>query len=124
MTFQKTVVIIAIIVLLICLVAIGIALAYSKVNSYPDNPPTCPDYWTVDDSDPDKIRCMNVQNLGKCPAPAGSSYLTLDVGSAPYTGSRGNCAKYTWATNCEIAWDGITYGAPNPCSKLTDVKRS
>ena len=35
---------------------------------------------------------------------------------SPYIGDQGECAKYNWATNLGIVWDGITYGVKNPCN--------
>lgn len=119
MSFQKIILILAIIILLISLVVIGITLGYSKSKININKAPVCPDYWTVDDSDPNNIKCTNTQNLGTCPATAGSSNLEMNFGVAPYIGANGNCSKYTWATNCGISWDGITYGVPNPCSIKT-----
>lgn len=40
-----------------------------------------------------------------------------DFNVAPYTGSNGTCAKYTWANNCGVVWDGINSGnSSNPCT--------
>lgn len=40
---------------------------------------------------------------------------SVDFSVAPYIGQGGTCAKYTWAKNCGVSWDGITYGIQNPC---------
>ena len=37
-----------------------------------------------------------------------------------FTGSNGTCAKYNWANNCKVSWDGITYGVENPCTVTTE----
>ena len=39
----------------------------------------------------------------------------MNFNNAPYTGTTGACAKYNWANNCGVSWDGITYGVNNPC---------
>jgi hypothetical protein len=119
MNFQKIVLIIAIVILLICLVAIGVTLSYAKNSAYPSAPPVCPDYWKVNDSDPNNIVCQNVKNLGICSPPSGSNYLEINVSQSPYTGANGLCGKYTWANRCGISWDGVTYGVPNPCAAVT-----
>jgi hypothetical protein len=61
-------------------------------------------------------RCVNVKDLGTCNGSvATGEHLIMNFSVAPYIGSDGNCAKYNWANSCGIAWDGITYGVPNPC---------
>jgi hypothetical protein len=106
--FQKLILIIALIVLLISLLFIGISIHYSRNKTWPPSIPSCPDYWISEGTDKD-AKCINVQNLGVCKA------KTMNFNNAPYVGSNGNCAKYTWANNCNIAWDGLTYGTSNPC---------
>lgn len=110
-TFQKTVLIAALIVLILCMVFIGYSLQTGVKNVWPPNVPICPDYWTVDGSGND-YKCLNTQNLGTC------GLKEMSFNTPTYTGSMGMCNKYTWANNCKLAWDGITYGVNNPCSKL------
>lgn len=59
----------------------------------------CPDYWDINSSG----QCANVKNLGVCKDPIDLSTMS-------------SCEKYQWATNCGVAWDGITYSVPNPCN--------
>jgi hypothetical protein len=108
-TFQKTVLVIATIILVITLIFVGVALSYSKDTSWPPMTPACPDYWLLDGSGND-ANCINVKNLGTCP-----SQTTMNFNGSAYTGSDGLCAKYTWANNCGLSWDGVTYGINNPC---------
>lgn len=118
--FQKFVLFTAIIVLIIALIFIGIALSYSYDQQWPPMTPQCPDYWTIDGSG-NNATCINVKDLGTCPAQTGTDHLTMDFNSSTFTGSNGPCAKYTWATNCGISWDGITYGVANPCQTTTST---
>jgi len=116
MEFQTIVVVIAIIVLIAALVFIGVALSKaSDKKTWPPVTPSCPDYWTTDASG----SCVNVKDLGNnkgtCAKPA-SGHLTVNFNEGIYIGDRGSCAKSTWATDCNIAWDGITYGVKNPCN--------
>ena len=111
--FQKTVLFVAIVILIISLIIIGFTLSAGQDNNWPPMVPNCPDYWITDGSS--NAKCINVKDLGTCPAPSGSKHLTMDFGAAPYVGSNSTCAKYTWATNCGISWDAITYGVSNPC---------
>jgi hypothetical protein len=70
----------------------------------------CPDYWELNSSG----KCVDVHNLGKCPSRVGE-HLVQSFDGPEFVGLNGNCAKYNWAKNCGASWDGITYGAPNPC---------
>ena len=112
--FQKIILIIALIILLITLLSIGIALHYSKSKTWPPLVPNCPDYW-VSEGTGKNSTCVNVRDLGTCKPASGDAHLTMNFNNAPYVGSNGDCAKYTWANNCKVAWDGLTYGVNNPC---------
>ena len=112
--FQKIILIIALIILLITLFFIGIALHYAKNTDWPPMVPNCPDYW-VSEGTGKNSTCVNTKDLGTCKATSGDTHLTMNFNNAPYVGATGNCAKYTWANNCKIAWDGLNYGVSNPC---------
>jgi hypothetical protein len=121
-SFQNSVLFGAIVILLIALVIIGIALVYGKNNyAWPPLTPPCPDYWTVN-GEGDKATCTNVKNLGTCKAPTGSKHLTMNFNQAPYIGANGLCAKYNWANNCNISWDGVNYGMEgSPCDPTSEA---
>jgi hypothetical protein len=112
--FQKIVLFIAIILLIIALVFIGISLSYSKDPEWPPMIPQCPDYWLIDGSG-NNTTCTNIKDLGTCPPQNGSKHLVMNFNTPVYTGANWVCSKYTWATNCGLTWDGITYGVNNPC---------
>jgi hypothetical protein len=106
--FQKVVLSAAIIILILALIFIGIALSNAKDSStWPPIVAQCPDYWEMDGSG-NNATCNNVMNLGTCKS-------AMNFNNAPFTGSNSACAKYNWATNCGVTWDGITYGVNNPC---------
>ena len=107
--FRQIVSIVALIVLIIVLIIIGFSLRNTKDPNWPPNVSACPDYWEIDGSG----KCVNAKALGKCNATSGDN--TKDFTTDDYAGSIGPCKKYTWAKVCGLAWDGITYGAPNPC---------
>ena len=108
---------IAIIILIIALVLIGLALSYTKdQQKWPPITSQCPDYWQIDGSG-NNAKCVNIKNLGTCKPKRGDKYLKMDFNSSAFTGSNEMCAKYTWAKNCGVSWDGITYGVNNPCQK-------
>ncbi len=51
-------------------------------------------------------------------SPGNSKNLNaMNFNKMPFTGNEGNCAKYRWATSCNVTWDGITSGVKNPCTK-------
>ena len=108
---------IAIIILIIALILIGLALSYTKdQQKWPPITPQCPDYWLIDGSG-NNAKCVNIKNLGTCKPNPGDKYLKMDFNSSAFMGSNEMCAKYTWAKNCGVSWDGITYGVNNPCQK-------
>jgi hypothetical protein len=113
--FQKTILIIAIVILIISLIIIGFSIQNTKNNTWPPTVPNCPDYWMIEGSE-NNSKCINVKNLGTCQPFSGDKHLIMNFNEAPYNGSNGNCAKYTWANNCNLAWDGINYGVNNPCN--------
>jgi hypothetical protein len=114
-SFQKIILITAVVILIINLVVIALALNKSTKTNWPPIVPNCPDYWLSDGSG-NNITCTNIKNLGVCKPESGSDHLVMNFNKAPFVGSNGNCAKYTWANNCKIAWDGLTYGVGNPCA--------
>jgi hypothetical protein len=124
-SFQKIVLIIATIFLIFFLLLIGLSLSNS--NSDIDWPPVvgnCPDFWV--DLSGNGSKCFNSHRLGSCPAyiPTSDNKNTMDFNQNPFTGSNGSCAKYKWANNCKLSWDGITYGVKNPCTQTTDTTTS
>lgn len=113
-SFQKIILMIAIVLLLLIFIFITGTLVYAgKDDEDTHIVPQCPDYWEIEETDTGP-KCVNVQDLGVCAAATGSDHLTIDFNAKNFTD---NCAKYTWANNCNIAWDGLTYGVNNPCDK-------
>jgi hypothetical protein len=116
-SFQKIVLIVAIVVLIIALVLIALALKYASDDVWPPMVPGCPDYWVMDGSG-NNSTCTNIKDLGTCPPNNGQQHLVMNFNQSPYTGTQGSCNKYNWATGCGVSWDGITYGVTNPCNVL------
>jgi hypothetical protein len=114
--FQKIVLFSAIIILIVILVLVGVTLSYAKDEQWPPMVAGCPDYWTIDGSGNDAV-CVDVKDLAaaKCAPKPGDKHLKMNFNIAAYTGTNGSCAKRTWANNCGVTWDGITYGVNNPC---------
>ena len=85
-TFQKSVLIIALVVLIALLISVGILLnKHSKNTSWPPIQNTCPDYWTVDDNGNCKGE-TNGLNTGD-----GSVISTANAGDTRCKKSRSKC---------------------------------
>jgi len=100
--FQKTVMTVAIVILIIVLCFIGIVLYRQKSSIvYPPVIPNCPDYWDVSGN-----KCINSMSLGnpQCNVP-------MDFTTAKWSGNTSNCLKYMWAKSCNLTWDGISDNA-------------
>lgn len=115
MNFQKIILIIAVVGLIVMLVVIGISLAKSSGSGvvWPPVVGSCPDYWL--DLKGNGEECYNVKSLGICNIPNTNEKNTMNFNTAPFNGDNGTCSKYNWANNCKLTWDGITYGVSNPC---------
>lgn len=104
MSFQKIVLLIATIILIIVLVMFGIALKNKKEDDkYPPVQSQCPDYWDMNRNKNGSVYCENTKHLGndKC-------QKSVDFFKPPYVGLHGKCNKQKWAKTCGITWDGIT----------------
>jgi hypothetical protein len=119
MTFQKIVIRIAIVLLIITLIII--AYTISQANKDEDWPPVvgdCPDYWI--DLEGDGAACTNTKSLGKCNLPVEGEDNSMNFSRPPFSGDNGTCAKFMWAKGCNVTWDGINSGVSNPCSQNDD----
>jgi hypothetical protein len=116
--FNKLVVTISCLLFVALIVVIYYQLLNFKSKStsktWPPVVSKCPDYW--EDNGQNGSDCVNVQNLGTCPAEAGKTVLHMDFTKADYTGSMGACNKYNWANRCGLFWEGVNYGVANPCT--------
>jgi hypothetical protein len=99
MDFQKLVLIIGAIVLVIFLFAMWLLIRNAaKKYKFPPITSQCPDYWVNTGAN----QCSNAKNLGTC------SEKVMDFSTTAYQGSKGNVAKCKWAKPCGLVWDGIT----------------
>ena len=116
MNFQKIILVIATLVLILLLVLIGFTLSKSKNSeAWPPIVGACPDYWI--DLSGNGEACFNSHKLGKCnlPGDGKDNNNTMNFNQSPFNTDTTNCSKYKWATNCQVTWDGITSGVSNPC---------
>lgn len=101
-TFQKTVLLISVVILVITLVVIAIMVYRKKfTETFPPIIATCPDYWE-DKSNGDSSNCVNIKGLGTC------GVKSKDFSGSNWTSGYGQCNKAKWAKTCNLTWDGIT----------------
>ena len=117
--FNKIVITIAIIVLLIALIVLGIFLSKAMFESaYPPVISDCPDYWDVSYNSNNDIVCKAVlrTNTGKSGCDEYSPSLFLNAGSGK---NDIICEKQKWAKKCGITWDGVTNN--NKACELSNI---
>ena len=103
MNFQKLVLTIAVIVLVVSLVVMGLLISRSKSSyTYPPSVSQCPDYFTLVSPNV----CKNVHKLGKC-NDNGKPREIWDFSGSNFLGETGKQNKCKLANFCEISWDGI-----------------
>jgi hypothetical protein len=101
--FRTIVMITAAVILVLSLCFIGLALHKQKYSSvYPPVIANCPDYW-LDGSGNNGSGCTNTKNIGNP-----SCATSMDFSVPMFAGQKGGCAKYKWAKQCNLSWDGIT----------------
>ena len=106
MNFQKIVLLVAIIILIISLTFVGFSIYNSNHNvEFPPIKSKCPDSWDVSGN-----LCVNTRHLGSC---AKGENNTMNFNLPYYKGKEGKCRKYKWAERCGVSWPGITYEACN-----------
>jgi len=109
-SFQKITIIVASVILIIILLSVTYTLKYSKSSILPLAIPKCPDYWNSDKNNNKEDICVNTKNLGTEPF-----IKTMNFNTPYFTSNSGQCNKYKWANLNNISWNGLTYGAKNPC---------
>lgn len=104
MSFQKLVLIIATVLLIIVLIMFGIAFRNNKTQEqYPPVLAQCPDYWEVKKGKDGIPLCKNVKELGNSNCQREMNFIRM-----PFIGQNGRCNKKKWATTCGVTWDGVT----------------
>jgi hypothetical protein len=113
--FQKMVLVIAIVALILLLATIGMSLSNSTKTNWPPIVGDCPDYWV--DLSGNGSACYNSHQLGTCGLSKTESDVKVTLDLSGYT----DCDKYNWSKNCGLTWDGITSGVSNPCADTADT---
>ena len=130
MTFQKIVIIIGIVLLIITLALLAFMIHLtSKSSTYPPNKNNCPDYWDYKKNEHGTNVCFNNSLVNKCKKdwpkpkhPNQPGFCSDEVGLRPDSdiphiwGQNKNsisendlgCMKFLWAWYEGVTWDGIT----------------
>ena len=107
--FQRAVLTVSAILLIICLVIIGVSLYTAKYSdAFPPVLANCPDYW-LDKSSGNASECFNIKGLGKPECERTKDFSSFSTGNA------GLCSKKKWAKSCDITWDGISNNETLKC---------
>ena len=119
MTFQKVVLTISIVLLILCLIFIGVMLYQSKYSAkFPPVTGACPDYWV--NLGPQKDHngmsmCVPPgfvdPDTGKKVSPAIAGYGSQCKEPKYVASSPSNseiCDLTRWAKKCNLSWDGVT----------------
>tara|TARA_B100000902_G_scaffold241257_1_gene228495 strand:- start:708 stop:1082 length:375 start_codon:yes stop_codon:yes gene_type:complete len=108
--FNKIVLIIATIVLIISLLILGYFLNVALLNdTYPPVISECPDYWDLSLNSLGQKECINVSTINS--GNGMSECKTLNLTDFSISGTDKNseiCAKKTKANTCNFNWDGVT----------------
>lgn len=111
MSFQYTILKVALFVLVVFLGFVGYKMYKNRLDDIEHRIiGSCPDYWVLNAVD-GKTRCENVKNLGKS-----TCSKTMDFSVQPWNLQDGLCRKFKWAKGCDLTWDGITNDI-NVCKK-------
>ena len=115
-SFQETTMTVAIILLIICLAAIGVVMYYGQADSvYPPIGASCPDFFKYKKTDDGKIFCE--------PPSASIPGYKDDTRCRSEFELRNDsqadkCENRQRAMACGWIWDGVT-NLGNPCENLT-----
>ena len=97
MSFQHTVLTIAIVILIICLIILAIMMWSEKSDLvFPPEIGNCPDYYVMKENN-GKDMCYNAKGLGN----GGDDCLWGEFGDS-------KTDKREWAESCGVTCDGIT----------------
>ena len=106
MTFQKTVLMVAVVIFILVMTVVGVLMTKSKQSAiYPPEVGICPDYWELYEEDGKKV-CKNVKELGNPSANLSpGSCKEANFEDAAYATRKSKCLA---AKKCGVEWDGIT----------------
>jgi hypothetical protein len=113
--FQQITMVVAIVILIFCLAAIGVIMYYSVNESvFPPVAATCPDFFEQHRNDKGEVKC----SLGgrKIPGYSEAEQCTTDF-VLRNSSKVEKCENRNLANTCNWSWDGIT-NLGNPCDDI------
>ena len=119
MGFQKTVLIVALVILTICIIFIATVISKNESNKkWPPEVGTCPPYYITKNIDGGTVceRDPNAPRIGE--NSANCNKISLSMGGKPTISDKQKCE---WANTCKIQWDGISSTDCNLRSNLPGV---
>jgi type 1 fimbria pilin len=115
--FYKTVVIVAIVMLILALIGLGVLMQEQDTKTeYPPQQSACPDHWSYKGNNQCKINTDGTTklNVGNFTASDGDSddYMKYTVDNSEervtFEPSLLVCDKKKWANKYNIVWDGVS----------------
>ena len=117
--FNKIVLIVSSILLILGLIIVGILIVRTLEGEvFPPVVTDCPDYWNVTYNSAGEIICRNNQINDGYATSQCRNYPTSKFNVSGTTANDIICEKSKWAKDCNIHWDGITNN-PKACTKTT-----
>jgi hypothetical protein len=117
--FNKTVLMVASILLILGLIIIGIIIVRSLGEEvFPPVVTDCPDYWSVTYNAANEVICKNNQINSGYAKDTCRNYPTSRFSVNGTSEADKLCEKSKWAKDCNIHWDGITNN-PKACANTT-----
>jgi hypothetical protein len=117
--FNKIVLMIATILLILGLIIIGILIVKSlEEQTYPPVQTDCPDYWNVNYTNGNVVCKHNSINTGYAATSQCRNYPVSLFSATGTSDADIICEKFKWAKDCNIHWDGITNN-PKACANTT-----
>jgi len=109
-SFNKTVLMVACILLILGLVLIGLFVSKNiEKSAFPPIVGDCPDYWNVGYTTGGATTCShNSINVGRSSETTCRTYPPANTTTIGTSVNDIICAKHRWAKGCNIHWDGIT----------------
>ena len=113
MSFNRIVIMVATLLLIVSLTMIGIALRNQKKNaSFPPVVSDCPDFYTAEETTDSQGNIDYICNIKDDYVGYSSSSPNtcdeFDNTQSKYKGVGGLCEKKKWAVQCNRTWDGVT----------------
>ena len=107
-SFNKIVLGISSVILIIALVIIGTLIAKSmSEQSFPPVISDCPDYWDVTYDNDNNLVCKNISTINRGRSEFNNYPVALFNNRGTTIGDT-MCEKFKWAKKADVTWDGIT----------------